>query len=209
MIEIQLNSNKSMHKFSYYLPDPDVQTTASRRENKLQPTLNIGSDATITGDIQSTVILKSQCHDKYYYYLNMTAISVNGKHLRIDPRIFVTTSSGTERFIIKPGTAITLLAKEAFRSFKSSVSKEVMKRYLELIPMKNSKSGFDLRYSTRGAICNVSEMSFPKVQFYFHSDDGDGRPPNIVLQKLFITVHTQDEDCACLSHRKWAWGQVY
>lgn len=54
------------------------------------------------------------------------------------------------------------LGNETFQNLRCFVSEKVLKKWTELIPLKDSKSDLDSCYSTKDVNWNVSQMWFPK-----------------------------------------------
>ncbi|KAJ4799190.1 Eukaryotic aspartyl protease family protein [Rhynchospora pubera] len=133
--------------------------------------LNFGTDSNLP-NTQRTPIPKSP-RSPFYYYLNMTGLSVAGESLKIQSKVF--SKAGT---IIDSGTVITRLPPDAYKALRSKFRKR-MKQY----KMAPSFSLFDTCYDFTG----LDSVLIPSVGVQFLNNVTLDLDPNGILYVLDIS----------------------
>ncbi|KAJ3707931.1 hypothetical protein LUZ61_011636 [Rhynchospora tenuis] len=133
--------------------------------------LNFGTDSNLP-NTQRTPIFKNPS-SQFYYYLNMTGLSVAGKSLKIESKVF--SKAGA---IIDSGTVITRLPPDAYKALRSEFRKG-MKQY----KMAPSFSLFDTCYDFTG----LDSVLIPSVGVQFLNNVSLDLDPNGILYVLDIS----------------------
>ncbi|XP_078154404.1 aspartyl protease family protein At5g10770-like [Carex rostrata] len=152
-------SDKYHRIFSYCLPGVSSSTGY----------LKFGTDSYLP-NTKRTPIPANLRSGQYYYFLNMTGLSVAGESLKIQSKVF--PKAGT---IIDSGTVITRLPPDAYKALRSTFRKH-MKQY----KMAPSFSLFDTCYDFTG----LDIITIPSVGIQFLNDVSLDLDPNGILYAI-------------------------
>ncbi|KAL6139311.1 hypothetical protein ACLB2K_064588 [Fragaria x ananassa] len=148
-------------------PSPPLQLTELHSASQSgQPTLNFGSDAIIDAsatNVQTTPLISStlsSAPEKFYNYLNMTAVTVNGDVYMMPE------NSSANLVLLDSGSPDSWLIEDAIFSLQDSIVKYFAKSYGWKHPKIESESarGYPCCYDLPS---NLASVVFPKVAMQF------------------------------------------
>ncbi|KAL6142742.1 hypothetical protein ACLB2K_061018 [Fragaria x ananassa] len=147
-------------RYSYCLP-------GFAQSQSGQPTLNFGSDAIIDANatnVQTTPLISStlsSAPEKFYNYLNMTAVTVNGDVVYMMPE-----NSSANLVLLDSGSQDSWLIEDAIFSLQDSIVKYFAESYGWKHPKIESESarGYPCCYDLPSDLASVV---FPKVALQF------------------------------------------
>ncbi|KAL0005726.1 hypothetical protein SO802_013287 [Lithocarpus litseifolius] len=142
-------------RFSYCLPswydEPGTYTY-----------LRFGKDAKISGNDQVTIEETPLIPGQNKYYVQVLKISVNGKPLPIDERVFQLRRGSRGGFIIDSGASITFLVENAYRAVKNVIVEYLLRAY-NWAPMPQSNTPYDLCYN----VVQTKYQPLPTLTIHF------------------------------------------
>ncbi|KAK9691783.1 hypothetical protein RND81_09G219900 [Saponaria officinalis] len=124
-------------------------------------TIKFGDDVQISGDF-ATIAMNPEAR----YHLYLAGITVQGRRLTIDPKLFQLDQDYTRGFFIDPSATFTVLTNTAYVALKNAII-EHFKKY-GMNPSAPSKNIFDLCYDKLPGLLT----NYPSITFNFIKSPG-------------------------------------
>ncbi|XP_050883750.1 aspartic proteinase nepenthesin-2 [Lathyrus oleraceus] len=178
----QLSRETNM-RFSYCLTLPHGPMS--------QNYLHFGPDAKISGDFKTTPLVTTIGSVKLpHYHVVCKGISLLGKMLPIDPKVFQLKSEGIGGFVLDTGSDVTFLVESAYRVLKKHVDDYFKEKY-GLSPFTSrEKLALDLCYLN--APNNIVK---PTITYHF-----EGGADFVVDSKsVFMSLDAPEGKVLCLA----------